>query len=92
MLSLPPSLLISISIIILTKCLKYSFLSFLLCKFRNYVNLLLSVKHLMVKPSVRDETSLLLKNSGGPSKRIDYLGKLQDTVLNGSFHSFYCSL
>lgn len=39
----------------------------------------------MVKPSVRDETSLPLKNSGGPSERINYLGKLQDTVLNGSF-------
>lgn len=50
------------------------------------------MKYTMAKPSVRDETSLLLKNSGGPSERINYLGKLQDTVLKGSFHFLHCSL
>lgn len=45
------------------------------------------MEHTMMKQSVRNETSLLLKNSGGPSERINYLGKLQNTVLNSS-----CSL
>lgn len=64
--SLPPSfsLLISTSIIILTKHLMHSFFSDLGDTFGNYLNLLLSVKHVIVKPSLRDETSLLLKNSG----------------------------
>lgn len=52
-----------------------------------------ALKHIiMVKPSVGDETSLLMKNSGGPSERLNYLGKPQDTVLNGSFHFLYGSL
>lgn len=42
----------------------HSFFSDLGDTFGNYLNLLLSVKHVIVKPSLRDETSLLLKNSG----------------------------